>query len=439
MEPLSRSETLQILIDMGINLPITTKLSASALEKRVRDALNASQNRANIPAQLDPSSLSVWPMLKPWNDASGSAGRSIFDAVRRSSYQEMGEHLLAMRTGQVYAPSPLYTNAFMDVRQTIMGIGKALDNGQRWCLLQDRGGQIFAMNIRFLSVLELDESTPAIVLLYRIYTRADGLEGIKWCQYQYNKVDQRPGDNDIRTIMTTPLEFKLLQELLAMNAKLLPLEYKPRKDLYEEKFRVSVLLPVGPLTFEALGSLNNDTGCVICGKERTSRCSQCQCVSYCGAGCQKADWPAHKTNCRSLKGGQWCTITFRTQMPGYEHCAQEFVSRKGVTHPQTLSTLCIPTSSPPPNVHGDKVFLIKVQAEMDKTTTTILIYDRQRSFKEVYFVEADDPAMHAAVLAEIKGPRGGYDGLKMYRWAKRTGDNLLSVCLDRAPTSPILW
>lgn len=121
------------------------------------------------------------------------------------------------------------------------------------------------------------------MLLYRIYTRADGLEGIKWCQYQYNKVDQRPGDNDIRTIMTTPLEFKLLQELLTMNAKLLPLGYKPRKDLYEEKFRVSVLLPVGPLTFEALGSLNNDTGCVICGKERTSRCSQCQSVSYCGA------------------------------------------------------------------------------------------------------------------------------------------------------------
>lgn len=126
-------------------------------------------------------------------------------------------------------------------------------------------------------------------------------------------------------------------------------------------------------------------------------------------------------------------------MPRYEHCAQESVSRKGVTHPQTLSTLRIPTSSPPPNVHGDKVFMIKVQAGMDKTTTTILIYDRHRSFKEVYFVEADDPATHAAVLAEIKGPRGGYDELKMYRWAKRTGDNLLSVCLDRAPTSPILW
>lgn len=148
MKPLSRSETLQILIDMGINLPITTKLSADALEKRVRDALNASQNRVNIPAQLEPSSLPGWPMMKPWNDTSGSGGRSIFDAVRRSSYQEMGEHLLAMRAGQVYNPSPLYTNAFMDLRQTIMSIGQALDNGQRWCLLQDRGGQIFAMNIR---------------------------------------------------------------------------------------------------------------------------------------------------------------------------------------------------------------------------------------------------------------------------------------------------
>ena len=82
--------------------------------------------------------------------------------------------------------------------------------------------------------------------------------------------------------------------------------------------------------------------------------------------------------------------------------------------------------------------MVKIQAGMG-TETTMLIYDRQRSFKEAYFVLADDPPTHSAVLAEIRGPRGGYDGLKMYRWAKRTGDYQLSVCLDREPAAPILW
>ena len=31
------------------------------------------------------------------------------------------------------------------------------------------------------------------------------------------------------------------------------------------------------------------------------RCSGCRLVRYCGAACQKADWPAHKTACRELQ------------------------------------------------------------------------------------------------------------------------------------------
>ncbi|RDX41978.1 hypothetical protein OH76DRAFT_1467037 [Lentinus brumalis] len=413
MEPLTRSEILQTLSCMGINLPTSTKLSDDALEKRLREGLNASQNRENIPAPLNMSSTRPWPMLKPWDaSASSSAqGRPVFNAVRRTSVQEMAEHAQALRAGQRYDPSPLYTNAFMDIRQTMMSIGHALDRGQRWCIIQDTKCETYALNIRFLSVLEIDDRTPAIVLLYRMHTAKDAIEGMQWGQHQYDKDPNSRVEGGISMITATPLEMKLLMKLLSMNAKLLPPDYKPERGPYEEKHKVSVLLPVGPLSFEALGSLNNDTGCAICEKERTSRCSQCQSVSYCGAECQKADWPEHKKACRSLKGGRWCTIPFRTNYA--DNILADFMSRRSL-------------------------FLVKIQAGMG-TETTMLIYDRNRTFKEVFFFLEDDPETHAAVLAEIRGPRGGYGGLKMYRWAKRTGDRQLSICLDRPPTMPIAW
>ena len=31
------------------------------------------------------------------------------------------------------------------------------------------------------------------------------------------------------------------------------------------------------------------------------RCGGCRLVRYCGVGCQKADWPAHKAACRELQ------------------------------------------------------------------------------------------------------------------------------------------
>ncbi|KAJ7762107.1 hypothetical protein B0H16DRAFT_527355 [Mycena metata] len=41
----------------------------------------------------------------------------------------------------------------------------------------------------------------------------------------------------------------------------------------------------------------------ICSKPAANRCSACKIVSYCSAKCQRADWKAHKTQCKAASQG----------------------------------------------------------------------------------------------------------------------------------------
>ncbi|EAU91994.1 hypothetical protein CC1G_05981 [Coprinopsis cinerea okayama7 len=43
--------------------------------------------------------------------------------------------------------------------------------------------------------------------------------------------------------------------------------------------------------------------CKACGKRdaKLMKCGACKSVNYCGSTCQKADWPAHKAICKSLR------------------------------------------------------------------------------------------------------------------------------------------
>jgi hypothetical protein len=97
-------------------------------------------------------------------------------------------------------------------------------------------------------------------------------------------------------------------------------------------------------------------------------------------------------------------------------------------------------TDPPPNIHGDKIFMVKLQSPVNSENSgipqNIFIYDRQKSFQVYLMAEDDTNAFHEAALA-IK--MTGWKGLKMYRWAKRTGDFELSVCFDRAPENDPQW
>jgi hypothetical protein len=94
----------------------------------------------------------------------------------------------------------------------------------------------------------------------------------------------------------------------------------------------------------------------------------------------------------------------------------------------------------PPNIHNDKLFMIKLQAAVnsgdDGIPPHIFMYDRRKSF-QVYLMAQDDAISYQEAASAIKTT--GWKGLKMYRWAKRTGDFELRVCFDKAPEKDPQW
>ena len=66
----------------------------------------------------------------------------------------------------------------------------------------------------------------------------------------------------------------------------------------------------------------------------------------------------------------------------------------------------------------------------------MLVYDCQRSL-QVYLLEKADPPLFQRLKDAME--RDGYKGLKMYRWARRTGSSELSICLDNPPKEDIIW
>lgn len=164
--------------------------------------------------------------------------------------------------------------------------------------------------------------------------------------------------------------------------------------------------------------------------------------------CQVCDWRNHKTNCKTLKDGTWRTIKLSVCLPGHENKYLASINHQAsITSPKTSIKKTDP-NMPPPNIHGTRTFLIKIQlaittglfSDEDTTPQHMLIYDGKRSVQE-YFVQGDD---NFAVFEELKhememtsvGPPGA---LKVYRYARRVSDWELNVCLDKPPQTIIKW
>jgi hypothetical protein len=103
---------------MGVDLPRKTKLPDSELAKRLSKALDSAQYLTRVvqTPRLDPKSYSAW----------SKSNKPLIEAVRRHN---MGEAAFIEKSKVIGNgnPFPLFSNAFMDLRQTLMSIGKACD------------------------------------------------------------------------------------------------------------------------------------------------------------------------------------------------------------------------------------------------------------------------------------------------------------------------
>lgn len=149
--------------------------------------------------------------------------------------------------------------------------------------------------------------------------------------------------------------------------------------------------------------------------------------------------------CKSLVGGTWLPVTtsLQSDLAPYVLRINKYSTQADLRDISAkLKAGEVPPEvtdkEVPPNIHGDRAFIAKIQASLPWSTAepSISIYDRKRSFTVLVRRGVDRRAFDA--MFEICR-RDGYIGSKIYRWMKRTGDMTFSVCLDRAPKEDIKW
>lgn len=140
----------------------------------------------------------------------------------------------------------------------------------------------------------------------------------------------------------------------------------------------------------------------------------CAIVANIRSDCQCADWPSHKRICKSLAEGNWIDVCF--EEPGDD--------------PFT------------PNARGNRPFVIKIVAaseslsespshEADDSSAAVCIYDKGKTL-HVHILQESDPEKYELLIIATRNT--GH-----YRWAKRTCDWQMSICIDREPEDDLTW
>ncbi|EIN07040.1 hypothetical protein PUNSTDRAFT_45565 [Punctularia strigosozonata HHB-11173 SS5] len=406
MQAVSREEYRTILSSMDVDIPADSKLAEKALEKRLRATLKAAQDMEHTV----PDDLPVNPVALPaWS------GGAIQKASRRATLEEA--------IGATITKDGVL-DVFTELRQVVADFQRNWDNRMKSVVVRGREGSA-AINLRMVSVHALDDRTPLITVLYDVFDDRQPAKALAW-------LDAQDRSGGIQPILCAPLTQKLLLKMLETNSKVLGADYKPKKHESERLFKRSCLLPIGPVGSEDVGSLNsqNKAGCLMCGKLKTRVCGKCQSANYCSDECQTAHWPEHRRFCTSVAGGTWRTYTFGPTLQGMEGMVSTLLNKRTPMHRFPEHYQHKANDVAPPDVHQGRPFLVKLQAG-----AAVLVYDQQRSFQG-YITRATQPTIYDEMMEEMKT---GYLGAKIYRWAQRTGDNELTICLDRAPPQDPKW
>jgi len=131
---INREEIIEILGNMGVELPVGTKLPLFALQQRLTRALDLAQAPLNR-KEIKPEDLKKWSTV--------SKARRLIDMMGTISWKEAG-----VLAGSAAGP-PEFLNAFMDLRNAVATIGGNWDDGSKLAVVEDEARTYgFTMRVR---------------------------------------------------------------------------------------------------------------------------------------------------------------------------------------------------------------------------------------------------------------------------------------------------
>ncbi|KAK7052837.1 hypothetical protein VNI00_004156 [Paramarasmius palmivorus] len=400
----TKEDKIRLLASMGIEIQSSQRIPENVLDNKLRSAIDAAQYFTGVFGEektpVNPATFPRWPLNSP---------QPLGRAVARHNLRESD---MLRRT--MADPARREENVFMGVRRVLVNIGEQFEKRHPHLLIQDDEETNFIC-IHVLEVRKIKDGVPMLVLLFGRGTRSLPLSTL--LLWRDEAISMSP-DQFIPTVTIGLDEQNLLLAILASNSQRFDGSVSAPRRESEQPFVTSFLLPMGPIGQQDIGKLTNYSGCYVCGKQT--------------ATCQRAHWKEHKPTCNSLKGGSWRPVKISTQNKGITSYYNMQTPIDALGNP---TTQVISSGNPPPNAHGDSPFLIKIQRAMTDRPNPMLIYDRQRSL-DVVLDHSVDPGSYEAALKQMPT---GYRGLKIYRWAKRTGDWELTICFDKIPVKDPLW
>ncbi|KAJ3850517.1 hypothetical protein EV368DRAFT_45128 [Lentinula lateritia] len=214
------------------------RLPDNAIERR--GSIDASQSFAML-IQKPPFKTSSFPLWSKKN-----ASKSLLDSAKRGNMIEAFANAQARSQGKENAWD-MYEKVFVDIRRTIMSLADGFDDGDLSMIAQGK------------------DYSYAICIRVRSYPTTP------WVQ----KVSSKSASKTVPLlqIVASLEEPKILCTIFNMNAWRLSDQFAPKRSTSEGPFGLSFLLPLAPLGQQDAGALTNHTGCTVCGKKTTSRCS----------------------------------------------------------------------------------------------------------------------------------------------------------------------
>ncbi|KAF8321618.1 hypothetical protein DL93DRAFT_2106378 [Clavulina sp. PMI_390] len=422
----TRATLIDLLRQMEVNIPRGTKLDVEELEKKLKNALDDSQDITLFPGLFDQDGFVNLDSF-PTYPSSRNSTPKLEDEIRRHTFGEALEVRRRELSGKNQHVHPK-TQALYDLRQTLMIIARHCQEGNHSMMIRDTE-DTSSICLRVLEVRKIAPETPLFLVLYTHELRNQmPLNGLAWLDDLSHQV------SEINTITASLNEQHLLLRLLAQNARRISPVLERAKTNTEQAFNLTFILPVGPLSSSGRDRLGVDApdACAVCGASTTLNCSGCRSIRYCTAAHSKEDWKDHKSVCQTLKGATWLQFHYDPKKLVSQQGNPVFftnLNNNGVCQgPRKHIPKISDSSASVPNPYGSAPFILKFQVEPN---LPINVYDQTREVQLGLLRQLCDPGVFETLVTLCQ--QKGFKGRKVYLWARRKSELEFLVAVDRLP------